>query len=310
MRVPPVGNRRTTLGAVCPLLLIALGSLGCKDDQPQPTPPAPAADEAHVTPLPPPAPTADKAQAPASATDDAPATAPTPVAGGALEAYLKAFPFDRFEVVEIPDAGKFYVDDNPGLVKQALREGKAWSPQIIEAFREHVEPGTTAIDVGAHIGSLTVPLADLVGPEGKVYAFEPQRLVYRELYHNLKLNGFAHATPLLLAASSEAGSLEMDPPFVDDGWARIGKGGERVEARTIDSFGFTNVSLIKIDVEGHELEVLKGATETILSSHPVLIIEMGKVTRAVIEPMLVGKGYRLEKLTKNWVDYIAVYDPP
>ncbi len=81
-------------------ILVALGSLGCKDDQPKPTPPAPAADETRVTP-------------------------PTPVVGGALEAYLAAFPFDRFEVVEIPDAGKFYVDD----------KGKGQTSVLFEGFR-------------------------------------------------------------------------------------------------------------------------------------------------------------------------------
>lgn len=232
---------------------------------------------------------------------------PDPAVDDELTAYLEAFPYERFNVVEVPEIGKFYIDDHPGAVQQALREGKPWSPILIEAFRQYVVPGTTAIDVGAHIGSMTVPLARLVGPAGHVYAFEPQRAVFRELHHNLKLNGFDHATPYLMALSSKPGFLEMNPVVMDEGFGRVGKGGERVEARTLDSFGFSNVSLIKIDVEGHELEVLNGAMETISRWHPALVLEMGMPTRPIIEKMLAEQGYRWRKLI--WVDYVAVYDP-
>lgn len=213
----------------------------------------------------------------------------------------------RYEIVEVPDIGWFYLDDSPGPVQTALRSGKPWSPILVDVFREYVVPGTTVIDVGAHIGSMAVPLARLVGPEGRLYAFEPQRSVFRELHHNLKLNGHAHATAYMMAVSSEAGFLEMAPTWVDEGYGRIGKGGERVEARTLDSFGFTDVSLIKIDVEGHELEVLNGAMETIRRWHPTLVLEMGKKDRPTIGKMLTENGYRLKKLV--WVDYVAVYDP-
>ncbi|MFP8881979.1 MAG: FkbM family methyltransferase [Myxococcota bacterium] len=226
-----------------------------------------------------------------------------------LSNYLKAFPFERFEIVEIPNTGRFYVDDNPSLIKVALRKGEPWSPELIEIFREYARPGTTAIDVGAHIGSLAVPLAFQVGPTGRVYAFEPQRRVYRELFHNLQLNGLDHATPLMLAVSSAPGILEMAPPEFDDGFTRIGSGGEQVEARTLDSFGFTDVSLIKIDVEGHEIEVLKGAEQTILKWHPALIVETGRRNKEqFLEPMLAEWGYNLRKIDNGWLDFLATYE--
>jgi FkbM family methyltransferase len=225
-----------------------------------------------------------------------------------LANYLEAFPYERFEIVEIPNTGRFYVDDNPSLIKVAFRSGEPWSPELIEIFRQYARPGTTAIDVGAHIGSLTVPLAIQVGPTGRVYAFEPQRTVYRELFHNLKLNQLDHATPLMLAVSSAPGMLEMDPPQFDDGFTRVGKGGERVEARTLDSFGFSDVSLIKIDVEGHEIEVLKGAEQTIRKWHPALIVETGrKHKEQFLEPMLEKWGYDLRKIDNGWLDFLATY---
>ena len=78
-------------------------------------------------------------------------------------AYLEAFPAEEYEIAEVPGLGRFYVDDNPALVKQALRAGEPWEPYVIEAITEHVAPGDTVLDIGAHVGSLTVPIARVVG---------------------------------------------------------------------------------------------------------------------------------------------------
>jgi FkbM family methyltransferase len=224
-----------------------------------------------------------------------------------MAAYLEAFPYDRFQISEVPNLGKFYIDDNPTLVKKKLRSGRPWEPHLIREFEEHVVPGTTALDVGAHIGSLTVPLARLVGPEGRVYAFEPQKHVYRELVHNLRPNELTNAIPLRFAVSSEPRIIEMTPVVIDDGWVRIGEGGDKAEARTIDSFGFFDVSVIKIDVELHEVEVLKGAEETITTFHPVIFVEIGRQNLKVVKTMLAGWGYSLRRLPP-WADYIAVFE--
>lgn len=67
----------------------------------------------------------------------------------------------------------------------------------------------------------------------------------------------------------------MDPPTANnEGSTAVGKGGDAAELRTIDSFGFRNVSLIKMDVEGYEDAVLAGAKETIQRERPVLLVEI------------------------------------
>jgi len=91
-----------------------------------------------------------------------------------IAAYVEAFPIDEFTVAEVPGVGRFYVDDSADMVNSVLRSGEPWEPAVLALFREHVEPGTTVLDVGAHVGSLSVPLARLVGPSGRLYAFEPQ----------------------------------------------------------------------------------------------------------------------------------------
>jgi hypothetical protein len=62
----------------------------------------------------------------------------------------------------------------------------------------------------------------------------------------------------------------------NEGGTKIGHGGDKAELRTIDSFGFRKVSLIKIDVEGFEDDVIEGAKETIQRYHPILIVEIAK----------------------------------
>jgi FkbM family methyltransferase len=225
-----------------------------------------------------------------------------------IAAYLDQFPTGDYQIAEVPGLGRFYVDDNPSRVKKTLLSGKPWEPYVVEEMAKHVASGDTVLDIGAHIGSLTVPMARLVGEKGKVYAFEPQRKIFRELIHNLKLNELTNAVPLRFALSSETGVVWMRGA-ISDGQAFVGKRGDVVEARTIDSFGFSDVSLIKVDVEGHEAEVLQGAEKTIGALHPVIIVEIWKRNREVIIPILTGYGYSVRLITSSRDDYVATYEP-
>ena len=225
-----------------------------------------------------------------------------------IAAYLDEFPIGDYRIAEVPDLGRFYVDENPASVKKTLLRGEPWEPHVIKALEEHVAPGDTVLDIGAHIGSLTVSTARLVSPGGTVYAFEPQKKIYRELVHNLELNELTNAVPLRFALSSETGIIEMNRKGAKgkDGRVRVGKGGDKVEARTIDSFGFSDVSLMKIDVEGHEARVLRGAEKTIGALHPVIIVEIWGGNRRVVMPILKGYGYSVRRISGH--DYIATYD--
>ncbi len=224
-----------------------------------------------------------------------------------IATYLDEFPKDDYQIVEVPDLGRFYIDDNPALVKKTLLSGKPWEPYVIEALEKHLSPGDTVLDIGAHIGSLTVPIARLIGPTGTVFAFEPQRKIYRELVYNLELNELSNAVPLRFALSSKTEIVEMDPAVANDGQVRVGKGGDKVEARPIDSFGFSDVALMKIDVEGHEAEILRGAVDTIGALHPVIIIEIWRPNLKIVMPMLESYGYTVRPI--SFMDYIATYEP-
>ena len=193
-----------------------------------------------------------------------------------LRGYINAFPITSYERYEVPGAGHFFIDDTEDVIKRVIVAGRQWEAHILHLCERHIEPDTVVVEVGAHIGSHTVPISRLVGPWGRVYAFEPQRKMYRELHHNLALNGVTNVVPLRYAiGSGEARIIEMNPSRPgNEGGTSVGSGGDRAELRSLDSFGFERVSVLKIDVEGYENEVLAGASETIRRNRPVILIEI------------------------------------
>lgn len=236
--------------------------------------------------------------------------------------YVNAFPQAEYEQHEVPGIGRFFVDDIGDLVKQVVKNGDAWEPHVIELMQEWVEPGTVVLEVGAHIGTHTVPLSRLVGPRGRVYSFEPQRKIFRELHHNLALNGINNVVALRFAVGSGPPRvIEMNPATAgNEAGTGVGAGGDQAELRTLDSFRFERVSLLKIDVEHFENEVLDGAVDTIRRNRPVIVLEIlggedyETATPDVLERIhgtwrkLEALGYRVAPIRKH--DYIALPDEP
>ena len=216
---------------------------------------------------------------------ETPAYAPLPVIGVSpvllhdtddTRDYLNAFPISEYEQYEVSGIGRFFIDDAEDMIKQVIVAGYEWERHSVELFEELIEPGSVVVEVGAHIGTHTVPIARLVGPWGRVYAFEPQRKIYRELYHNLALNGVTNVVPLRYAiGSGETRIIEMNPTTPgNEGGTGVGAGGDRAELRSLDVFGFKRVSLLKIDVERYENEALDGAMDTIRRNRPAILIEI------------------------------------
>jgi FkbM family methyltransferase len=259
------------------------------------------------------------------------------LAGGACaqESAETACPagYGAYEVVDVPQVGKFCLDDNPSAVKIVFRSGKPWAPFILDQVRKHAAPGTTAVDVGAHIGSIAVPMARAVGRDGAVYAFEPEAKSYAELVANVALNELDNVRPQKVALGSEAGMVSMRTTPVDGiSWVAEDATGEQaksaatnamraleklpevktvedIELRTLDSYGLEEVSFIKIDVEGYAVPILRGASETIRKWHPVIVIELSqKEHDEGGRKLLESAGYALEAISST--DYLAVWQAP
>lgn len=234
-----------------------------------------------------------------------------------IRRYLNAFPLADYQRYDVPDVGSFFVDDPADMIKQVIVAGDKWERHSFDLLAEHIVPGSVVVEVGAHIGTHTVRIGQLAGPWGRVYAFEPQRKIYRELHHNLALNGLTNVVAMRMAIGSGATRvIEMNPTTPgNEGGTGVGAGGDAAELRSLDSFHFERVSLLKIDVETYENEVLDGAVDTIRRNRPVILIEiMGgtdleTASPDVLEQIAVTRGklealnYSVSQVFKH--DYVA-----
>ena len=156
-----------------------------------------------------------------------------------------------------------------------------------EFLKAYLKPGDMFVDVGANIGLFSLIAAKVLGPSGKVYAFEPTGRIYDRLTYNVRLNAFEEVSCFRLALSDEVGTQSL---FVSrdgfDAWNSFahpvaGQSFEReeVECETLDNFAkkhtlLGRVSMMKLDVEGWEIPVLYGARETLARADaPLLQVE-------------------------------------
>jgi FkbM family methyltransferase len=144
------------------------------------------------------------------------------------------------------------------------------------------------IEIGANMGVHTVPMARALGSR-RLMALEPQRIVFQQLCANLALNGLRNVTALPYAAGAETGIAMMEMPDYEKpgnfGAASMDAAGEAAKeavqcVRLDDLVGAERVGLIKVDVEGAELRVLRGAETMLKSSRPILYLENDRAERA------------------------------
>jgi FkbM family methyltransferase len=180
-----------------------------------------------------------------------------------------------------------------------LSEGIDLSLFLFGNFQSHVADSryfsiprdAVILDVGANMGSMCLHFAKRA-PEGLVYAFEPMEYAYKKLVRNLTLNPdlaprihavhsyvsnhSSEAQAVTTYASWKVDRLAVDVHPVHGG---LNSPPEVVRVLTIDEFcrdqGIERVDLIKTDTEGHELDVLEGARETLRNHRPVVVFEMG-----------------------------------
>jgi FkbM family methyltransferase len=152
--------------------------------------------------------------------------------------------------------------------------------------------GMTMIDIGAHMGMYTMTASKLVGESGVVVAMEPSTREFQRLTFHVNLNDLRNVRCLQVAGSSVSGeaTLKIASEW-NSGHNTIGEffnpevetiREERVLTQTLDAVvsaqNLERVDLIKIDVEGHEMQVLAGAVETLTRFRPSLLIEVFEET--------------------------------
>lgn len=182
--------------------------------------------------------------------------------------------------------GKIMYNQLDQYVGKSLRLYGEYCQGEAEIFEQIVKPGGIIIEAGANIGSHTVHLAQLAGDNGQVWAFEPQRLVFQLLNGNIAINSLTNVHCLQKCVGDADGENVMVPVLdvnVVNNWGGMELGdyteGEPVEVITIDSLNLPGCSFFKIDVEGMELKVLRGAEKTIQKYRPIIYTEADRVEK-------------------------------
>lgn len=167
----------------------------------------------------------------------------------------------------------FDLEDPSDHISKRLLRGRFYEQDLLEDATMRLRGKGVVIDVGAHIGNHTLWFARVVNRP--VISLEPNPVAFRQLVQNLRVNNVRNVKAVNAAAGAKPGSatVHMDNPG-NTGMAYVtySKKGE-TEVVTLDSLTRDPVALIKVDVEGNELEVLKGAQRILETYHPILYIE-------------------------------------
>ena len=172
------------------------------------------------------------------------------------------FELDLGELIDVGIFLQQYERDVVGLIERLTR------------------PGWTVLDIGANIGAHALRFSKLAGASGRVFAFEPMEYAYAKLARNVSLNHTGNIEAFRLALSDR--NAPAQTVAYRSSWATSGE--RRPERATVDFRRLDDwsadrrldvVNLIKLDVDGHELQVVKGGLATIGRSRPILLIEAG-----------------------------------
>ena len=177
-----------------------------------------------------------------------------------------------------------------GLRLRVDRASVMWATGRVElpvqrALAGLLAPGDVCFDVGANVGFYTLLAARIVGPEGRVVAFEPHPENVAALERNVQANGLSNVVVVPKAVSAASGEARLAGG--DRATAHLDADrGRPVETVSLDEFVAAWPALapavVKIDVEGHELEVLEGARRTLEAGRPALVCEQHGRAGAVV----------------------------
>lgn len=179
---------------------------------------------------------------------------------------------------------------------QRIRDGGGiFDRPSFDLMMEAVTSFRCAVDVGAHVGSWTIPMTERFD---KVFAFEPFEKNFKYLERNAgHIQNLTICSSALGASSGEAGMREGGE---NSGQSHIdfNGGGQKTIISALDDFEIRDVGLLKIDAEGFELPVLIGATQTIKAYFPAILVELNGLasrygsTDSAVREYILGLGYR------------------
>lgn len=166
----------------------------------------------------------------------------------------------------------------------------SFEPATSRALQRHVRPGMTVLDIGANIGAHTLRLGQLVGPAGRVLAFEPTAFAFQKLQRNVELNPEIHSRIECFQQFLTSGSSVQVPSAIYSSWPLAGGKnlhpqhlGEEMETTGVSSSSLDavleraavpKVDFVKLDVDGFECDVLSGAAMMMSRDRPTFVMEL------------------------------------
>ncbi|NES75182.1 MULTISPECIES: FkbM family methyltransferase [Okeania] len=178
----------------------------------------------------------------------------------------------------------------------SFQKARAYESEIFQLIRKFLQNGDCFIDIGAHIGYYSILAAKIVGIEGKVFAFEPELSNYQKILENISLNNLNNISLFNLAVGSETKQTQLFFNQDNDGGHALWDVGkhpfnqksldnqtmQNIQQSTLDDIlsqqkDISHIKMIKIDTEGAELDVIKGAVNTLYQYDvPYIICEINK----------------------------------
>ena len=188
---------------------------------------------------------------------------------------------ERYRVWANPLHPKRGGDNTRALIRRGRWEGFA-----TDIFEAHVKPGGCVIDAGANFGHYAMTAASIVGPTGAVFAFEPEPGTYALLAANVALNGYTQVRPERAGVSDTSGQLDLTVDDDSAGGHSFLAEATKKQGRTVKTPVFSlddymaqtapnrRVDMIKIDVQGLELQVMEGARRILTEHKPYILCEV------------------------------------
>jgi FkbM family methyltransferase len=185
--------------------------------------------------------------------------------------------------------GRMILDTDDHLARR-IRCEVAFEPEVRQEFERIASRGVNVVDIGANIGYYTILASRLAGPDKRVFSFEPQANVVSKLRRNIEANALSNVDVFPFALSDRSGSSTFNVPSGGaEAYGSMHANGRFKVAKTVDvethrlddvleRLGNPKIGLVKIDAEGAELLILRGATKLLSSpDKPDLILEANEV---------------------------------
>ncbi len=172
-------------------------------------------------------------------------------------------------------------DAHSDCISNAIKDNKIFDEEIYKVAKKYIQPDSTVLDIGSNFGQMAILMSKLVGPKGKVHAFEADDFVFSILEKNSKENS-SNIIPHFGAVHNKSGEILYFPEqnferfdaYGSYGIDYVNKKGRQVNTLTIDEINFdSKISFIKIDVQGGDLLAMQGAIKTIEKNKCPIIFE-------------------------------------